>query len=262
MKTLILTPNKMERIKAERRRWYQKYRELIKTKNNFYYHHIKKRIKCICGKDTITGRCSSCALRGKKRRKWSLQEKISRSGKNNPHWKGEEVKLSGLKAWVKRNKLKPNLCEQCNKKQPFDLAKISEKDVRDVNNYKWLCRTCSMTLDGRLKNIHKNVKQRRLNQVIPSKDTKIEIKLQNELSKRNIKFTKHKPIIGQPDIFIEPNICIFADGDYWHNLPTSKEKDQKITNELKNLGYKVLRFWEHEIVNNIDNCINTIEVEL
>ena len=115
------------------------------------------------------------------------------------------------------------------------------------------------------------LKQKRLNIVIPRKDTSIEIKLQKILEEKNIPFYKHKSILGQPDIFIEPNICIFADGCYWHGcekcmdrnrLPPKirgrKVYDLCITQKLQNDGYVVLRFWEHEINNNIEECINTI----
>ena len=80
-----------------------------------------------------------------------------------------------------------------------------------------------------------------------------------ELIKQNILFISHKTIIGQPDIFIEPNICIFADGNYWHNYPNGNERDKQITNKLQTQGYKVLRFWENEINENINNCISKIK---
>jgi hypothetical protein len=54
------------------------------------------------------------------------------------------------------------------------------------------------------------------------KDTSIEIILQNILKDNGIAFIKHKSIFGQPDIFINPNICIFCDGDYWHNFPKGR----------------------------------------
>ena len=102
-------------------------------------------------------------------------------------------------------------------------------------------------------------RQARLKQVFPTKDSSIEVKLQQKLRENNIKFITHKMVLGQPDIFIEPNICIFADGNYWHNLPNAQEKDKKVTEELQKQGYMVLRFWEHEINNNPDECINKIK---
>lgn len=123
------------------------------------------------------------------------------------------------------------------------------------------------------------IKNARLLQIIPFKDTKIEKMVQLELQRRDIKFIKHAPLLGQPDIFIEPNICVFVDGDYWHANPSiyksnkrmsgklnilAKDiwkKDLQINNYLKLKKYKVLRFWETDIIKNINNIGNIIEKE-
>jgi len=108
------------------------------------------------------------------------------------------------------------------------------------------------------------------------KDTKIELALQQELTKRNIQFKKHVPLIGQPDIFVEPNICIFADGDMYHAHPDkykaddivpkinmfAKDKweyDKNITNILLEQNYKVLRFWERDINKSAGSACDSIE---
>lgn len=46
--------------------------------------------------------------------------------------------------------------------------------------------------------------------------TKIENILSNVLKKENIQFQTHKSLLNitEVDIFIEPNICIYCDGDY------------------------------------------------
>ena len=88
--------------------------------------------------------------------------------------------------------------------------------------------------------------------VIPFKDTSIELKLQNFLKEQGIEFQTHYPILGQPDIFIKPNICIFADGCYWHKCSQCgfdelKQRDKQVNEELQKQGYIVIRIWEHEI---------------
>jgi DNA mismatch endonuclease (patch repair protein) len=108
-------------------------------------------------------------------------------------------------------------------------------------------------------------REKRLHRVFPIKDTSIEIKVQTLLKSLSIKFEKHKPILGQPDAFIEPNICIFVDGCYWHNCEQCFDKnkfnekqrtkiisDQIVTQKLVNQGHIVLRFWEHDINKNIE----------
>jgi DNA mismatch endonuclease (patch repair protein) len=84
----------------------------------------------------------------------------------------------------------------------------------------------------------------------------------------------HAKLTGKPDIlFPNEKIAIFLDGCFWHGCPDcghipktntlywltkiarNKERD-KINNELlKNNGYAILRFWEHELVHDMDQCI-------
>jgi very-short-patch-repair endonuclease len=91
--------------------------------------------------------------------------------------------------------------------------------------------------------------------------TSIEIKLFNALEFVGVKCL--------PQIII-PNVCvvdivpdkskmaIFCDGDYWHNYPEGTEKDRRVNKKLEELGWIVLRFWEHEINKNINSCISKI----
>ena len=94
------------------------------------------------------------------------------------------------------------------------------------------------------------------------KNSSIEIKMQKELDKRNIVYEKHKPLIGKfaVDLFIQPNIVIECDGSYWHNRQDMKEKDAMRNIELKEKGYKVYRFWDHEINESPEKCINKIKI--
>lgn len=97
------------------------------------------------------------------------------------------------------------------------------------------------------------LKLARVNQKMPLRDTIIEKRIQRILDNHNIRYETHKAIFGQPDIFIEPNICIFIDGCYWHrcpiHYPNSKHKNNDDrTNELKRKGYHVLRIWEHNLI--------------
>ncbi|NMJ86858.1 MAG: DUF559 domain-containing protein [Thaumarchaeota archaeon] len=138
----------------------------------------------------------------------------------------------------------------------------------------------------------------RVNQKLPIKDIKPEIILQQICNDEGIEFITQKTICLQHydwhntrrhnvDVFIdstEPNICLFADGDYWHANPnpykrygsikrgikpdtvlvtSSKEKkfakdirerDDGITRDLESQGYIVLRFWTSELLYNTETC--------
>jgi hypothetical protein len=87
----------------------------------------------------------STLLTGKKRsletrRKMSL----SKIGDKHPLWRGNKVSKGQLHQWVKRHKQKKELCEECNLKPPTDLANISGKYKRDINDFKWLCEKCHL----------------------------------------------------------------------------------------------------------------------
>jgi G:T-mismatch repair DNA endonuclease (very short patch repair protein) len=93
------------------------------------------------------------------------------------------------------------------------------------------------------------IREARMKQKLPTKFTSIEIKIKKFLDILRIPYKTHKAVMGisQPDFFIEPNICIYCDGDYWHNLPEVIKRDKKINEILIFAGYKVLRLWENKI---------------
>ncbi|MEK6881417.1 MAG: DUF559 domain-containing protein [Nanoarchaeota archaeon] len=118
--------------------------------------------------------------------------------------------------------------------------------------------------DERVRKYGEKIIEKRLYFTFPKKDTSIEIKMREELTKRSIKWIKHK-VIGnivhkyQCDIFIEPNIVIECDGDYWHKYPNGRDIDKIRTNEMKEKGYIVFRFWENEINKNVSLCVDKVQ---
>lgn len=109
-------------------------------------------MNCKCGKkNTIYGRCKSCSNRERAGKyKWKSTQKIM--NENNPMWK-ENPGMIALHAWVRRRKLKPQFCEKCREREPFDLANISGEYKRDINDFEWLCRKCHILSDGRMQNL-------------------------------------------------------------------------------------------------------------
>jgi very-short-patch-repair endonuclease len=96
------------------------------------------------------------------------------------------------------------------------------------------------------------------------RDTSIEIAIGRELESRGVVFRKQVPISGAGtvvDFLIEPNIVVYADGDYWHTLPGVPKRDARQNKSLLRLGYKVYRFWEHDIKKSVSGCIDSMRLE-
>ena len=121
----------------------------------------------------------------------------------------------------------------------------------------------------------------------PWKDTWGEKELQSILTTNEIQFKKQKYFSlarHRVDIFIEPNICIEVDGDYFHANPhpyplrssihpghkpdeilrggkTAEEKwerDRRQTEALEQQGNVVLRFWQSELETEPEKCLQKI----
>ena len=113
---------------------------------------------------------------------------------------------------------------------------------------------------------------------IPSQKTTIELLFAKYLREEKIKYRSGKQIYGKPDFkLFGHKIVIFCDGDFWHGYKYKKnsiksntsfwnakiqrniERDKEVNNKLEKMGYKVIRFWEHEIKKEQNKCIETIK---
>jgi len=123
--------------------------------------------------------------------------------------------------------------------------------------------------------------QRRKNmQAIRSKDTKIEVMLRTELWKRGFRYRKNvRSLPGNPDIvFIGKKVAVFCDSEFWHGydwenrkneiksnrefwiskIERNMQRDNEVNEELKLIGYTVLRFWGNDIKRSVSECIDRI----
>ncbi len=122
---------------------------------------------------------------------------------------------------------------------------------------------------------HKNMKN------IRSKNTKAEILLRKALWHYGIRYRKnYKKLPGKPDIAITKyKIAVFVDGDFWHarghednpgeqvqtnnilwvkKLKRNKERDKEVNQELLEMGWLVLRYWDSDVNKNCDICVKDI----
>jgi len=112
---------------------------------------------------------------------------------------------------------------------------------------------------------------------IKSVDTKAEVLLRKRLWALGLRYRKNpNNYPGKPDIVFEKaKVAVFVDGEFWHGFNWSKKKkrissnreywikkierniarDKKNAKELKKMGFKVIRFWEKEVLTDIDKCV-------
>lgn len=104
-------------------------------------------------------------------------------------------------------------------------------------------------LEGRIKAMNKNC------------NTSIELRLRAGLIRTGISGWKTQVPLGVSvaDIaFRERQIAVFADGDYWHNLPNIKNLNERQNRLLENKGWTVLRFTETQIKKSLNECVQMI----
>lgn len=186
---------------------------------------------------------------GKKHSKKSLL-KMSKSLKGRLVWnKGvphtEEHKENLRKA--KENE-KERLYRRIGEYVPcFTCGKIIYQNTSQLKQGSYCSLKCSK------QKMSKQMKERRKNMIFPTKDSSIEIKIQNFLKQLGIEFFTHQYMKEiehgyQCDILIPSmNLVIECDGNYWHKYPIGKDIDHIRTKELIEKGFKVLRLWEFEI---------------
>lgn len=96
--------------------------------------------------------CNLCISAGDKFNEDGLCPKCQKAGEKAWNWKGNNVSYKVLHKWIRKYFSRPELCQSCNKKPPFDVANKSGKYLRDLSDWEWLCRKCHMKKDGRTKN--------------------------------------------------------------------------------------------------------------
>lgn len=69
------------------------------------------------------------------------------SGEKHFRWKGDKVSYDALHDYITHHKPKPELCEECKKVPPRELANISGEYKRDLNDFRWLCYFCHRKQD-------------------------------------------------------------------------------------------------------------------
>lgn len=117
---------------------------------------------------------------------------------------------------------------------------------------------------------------------IRGKNTKPELLFRKALWKKGVRYrVDNKKFPGKPDVSIQKyKLAIFIDGEFWHgynwderkdNIKSNRgfwvpkierniQRDREVNQQLMDMGYTVFRFWEKEIKNELNKCINDVLV--
>jgi DNA mismatch endonuclease (patch repair protein) len=92
---------------------------------------------------------------------------------------------------------------------------------------------------------------------------------------------RNAPVFGKPDfIFRRERVAVFVDGCFWHGCPKhgtrpkqnrkfwdtkitrNRERDRGVDRELRKLGWRVVRIWEHDLSKRSERCSRRIKAVL
>ncbi len=115
---------------------------------------------------------------------------------------------------------------------------------------------------------------------IKSENTKPEQKLRKMLWALGLRYRLNvKSLPGKPDIVLRKyGLVIFVDGEFWHGFKWNERKekiksnrdfwipkierniqrDNEVNRELEKMGFKVVRFWGHQINKDFNWCLGQI----
>jgi DNA mismatch endonuclease, patch repair protein len=88
---------------------------------------------------------------------------------------------------------------------------------------------------------------------------------------------RNQKVFGKPDfVFRKNRLALFVDGCFWHGCPScykrpksnqkfwdakvvrNRDRDRKVSRELRRLGWRVIRIWEHELAQRGEACARRI----
>jgi len=213
------------------------------------------------------------------------KERYGKTGFKNPKERRRKISENTKKALAKPEIKAKIIADRKRRKEKYGYINSPEtrKKISEIWKKKWangevtekqrqnliICRKNSKKTQFKKghkvpEKWRKAVRESRAKQIIPMRNSSIEVKIQNFLKSLHIEFLAHYYISNinhkyQCDIFIpSKNLIIETDGCYWHGCKTCNKKistfqleqieeDKIRTKELLKKGYNVIRLWEHDI---------------
>lgn len=123
--------------------------------------------------------------------------------------------------------------------------------------------------------------RRRCMSRIRNRNTLPELALRKRLWAAGMRFRLKYPLTGKPDlVFVGARVAVFVDGCFWHGCPEhgqipktntefwaakiarNRARDSLVNAQLAEQGWRVLRFWQHQIKSDMDGCVQLIREAL
>ena len=112
---------------------------------------------------------------------------------------------------------------------------------------------------------------------IRSTNTGLELLLRRALHRLGLRYRVVTRLPGRPDmVFGAARVLIFIDSCFWHACPLhcrrpktnrkfwstkfqrNARRDVQVTQMYVGTGWKVVRVWEHDLVDDFDGCVNRL----
>jgi DNA mismatch endonuclease, patch repair protein len=112
---------------------------------------------------------------------------------------------------------------------------------------------------------------------VRSRNTDVELRLRTELRRIGVRYRIHFKVPGTPDLaFPAARLALFIDGCFWHGCPShytlpatnsdfwraklerNRSRDNRVDSELRAMGWRVVRLWEHQIETNLPKVATRI----
>ena len=116
---------------------------------------------------------------------------------------------------------------------------------------------------------------------VRTRDTAPELELRRALWAAGVRGWRLHPrrVSGKPDLaWIGRRVAVFVDGAFWHGHPDyywgqsgkfwdekierNRRRDERVTGELVDEGWTVLRFWDFEIAKQLERCVESVRASL
>jgi len=112
---------------------------------------------------------------------------------------------------------------------------------------------------------------------IKQRDSALELAFRRALWREGVRYRKNARAFGTPDLlFSSARLVVFIDSCFWHGchhhcrkpksnvvfweekLRRNRERDKLVTRHYRDRGWRVMRFWEHQLVRDQGRCIQSV----